>query len=269
MAVATTKQKIKACSARIKGPNLKVRDCGTPMLGERCANGEQHILPFPTGFCQMGACEGRRKESMSGVMMKTCSWWQRCPCDCHKIYDTLFGDSEMQRIVVDNSGYEPSPSPFWMPSPEERIAMLAEAHQHKDNAPRVIESPMPEVVPMTLERSYNETPTGRLAPGQLEAWVKYHCDVWLVEKERFPCIPTYLAAEIARKEGIPLPSVGAIAAVFDRWAAIGFAVTAKKPVRFERYTEDGIRLGLEGCKDRAKRNKRAAEAHAGRRIGKG
>jgi hypothetical protein len=40
--------------------------------------------------------------------------------------------------------------------------------------------------------------------------------------------------------------------VFKRWERIGFAVIDRKPTRFSRYTEDGVKLGLEVLKLKAK-----------------
>ena len=136
-------------------------------------------------------------------------------------------------------------------------------------APRVEESPLPDAVPATIVRAFNPTASGRAAPGELELWVKQHCDIWLVEAERFPCTPAYLSEEIGKAQGIKPPSVGAITAVFQRWVKIGFAEIGAKPARFLKYTDDGVKLGLEGCKVRHKAKRKAAEAAAGRRIGRG
>jgi hypothetical protein len=182
------------------------------------------------------------------------------------MYDQMFAASDMPRELVDNSEWVVKPE-FWMPTPEERIAMHAASEAPRPNAPTIVESPLPEAVPVTLRRSYTPTATGRAARGELEAWVKDHCDIWIVEADGSLCTPAYLATEIGRAQGIKEPSVGAISAVFDRWVKIGFATVLKKPTRFEGYTEQGIRIGLEGCKDKMKRSRKSAEAAAGRRIG--
>lgn len=177
--------------------------------------------------------------------------------------------AEMPRQLVDNSGYAPDHSEFQMPTLEERIAMHPLSSGPSSNAPRLVESPAPDLVPATVERAYAPTASGRAAPGELESWVKRECDVWLVEDEGFPCTPAYLAEQVGKTQGIKPPSVGAITAIFNRWVKIGFAEVAAKPARFVKYTEDGIRLGLDGCKARAKRQRRMAEAAAGRRFGRG
>jgi len=181
----------------------------------------------------------------------------------------MFQMSGMDRQVVDNSGYSPEHGGFWMPTLEERARMAVLSKSSGPVAPRVEESPLPDAVPATIVRTFTPTNTGRAAPGELELWVKQHCDIWLVEKYPFPCTPAWLSEEIGKTQGIKPPSVGAISAVFERWVKIDFASIAKKPTRFEGYTSNGITLGLEGCKAKLKAKRRAAEAAAGRRIGRG
>jgi hypothetical protein len=96
--------------------------------------------------------------------------------------------------------------------------------------------------------------------------VKTACDVWLVESYSFPCTPAWLAEEIAAAQAIKAPSVGAISAVFERWIKLGFAVIEKKPTRFVSYTDEGIKLGLEGLKARSKRTKQLTEAEKKRLL---
>lgn len=181
----------------------------------------------------------------------------------------MFAMADMERQVVDNSGYSPEHGGFWLPTLEERAQLAALSSSRSPVAPRIEESPAPDMVPATIVRAFVPTASGRAAPGELELWVKQQCDIWLVEQERFPCTPAYLAEAIGKDQGIKPPSVGAITAVFNRWEKLGFAVIASKPARFVKYTDDGVRLGLEGCKMRYKQKRKSAEAAAGRRIGRG
>jgi hypothetical protein len=114
--------------------------------------------------------------------------------------------------------------------------------------------------------SFTPTPTGRAARGELEAWVKEQTDIWAVEEYTFPCTPQWVAEEIGYDKGITAPSVGAVDAVFKRWEALGFATIERKPTRFTKYTEDGLKLGLEGLKRRAKMQKKLQKAAAMRGV---
>lgn len=182
------------------------------------------------------------------------------------MYDTMFRMSGLPREVVNNSKYHPPKGEFSMPSIEDRIRMHALSRPGLVNVPVLVESPLPDAVPVTIRRSFTPTATGRAARGELEAWVKDQCDIWIVEQDGNLCTPTMIAEEIGKTQGIKPPSVGAIGAVFDRWVKIGFAVIDKKPVRFTAYTEEGIRLGLEGCKEKAKRGKKLAIATSARTL---
>jgi hypothetical protein len=265
------KEKKYPCSAKIKNEkSLEIEPCGSIIpAGGRCPRYSEHMMSGKTGFCENGNCEGTNKRSYSGKTRPTCKWWKLCSCECHISYDRMFAMGDMDRQIVDNSGYVPDHGGFWMPTLEERAAMIASSTPASATSPRLEESPAPDIVPATLVKPFVPTPSGRAAPGELEWWVKKQTDIWLVENEDFPCTPKYLAEEISRTEGIAPPSVGAITAVFNRWVKLGFAEIGVKPARFIKYTEDGIKYGLEGCKERAKRKRRNAEAAAGRRIGRG
>ena len=267
-AATPTQPKLRICNEFIKDDNLKLVQCKTRLVEGRCSQRDKHVAKYKTGFCAKNWCEGQNPKTFSGAPAPTCKSWATCPCSCHTMYDQMYAATGMAREVVNNSEYRAPKGQFWMPSPEERIALHASSDIVRPNAPVVVESPLPEAVPVTLRRSYTPTATGRAARGELEAWVKDECDIWVVEQDGTLCTPPYLANEIGRKQGIKQPSVGAISAVFDRWVKIGFANIEKKPTRFISYTDQGIRLGLEGCKDKAKRAKRSAEAEAGRRIGR-
>lgn len=264
-------KRVLTCKGSVKNEKtLQVEPCNQLLVtdgigGFRCKNRDEHVLKYKTGFCAGGACEGSAKKAPSGRPMPTCKWWKRCPCECHKIFDMMFAASGMERQLQDNSGYKVDHSLFRMPTPEERLAMIASSVGTGPTTPIVIESPAPDLVPATIRRVFTPTATGRAARGELASWVKHECDVWLVEELIYKCTPPYLAEAIAKTQGFAKPpSVGAVDAVLKRWVEIGFAVVEKKPTRFIKYTDDGIRLGLEGCIERAKRTRRLQEAEAGR-----
>lgn len=257
--------KVQVCKKTVKDHTGKSGQCGMPLKGE-CRNKANHVRPFRTGFCTAGACEGKKKVSVSGRVMKPCLDWQHCPCDCHKQLDTLFAMTGKERTPQDMSGYEPPHNPYYMPSLEERALMHAMANNSTEEvAEVVVASPLPEVIPVTIKKTYNETKTGRAARGQLESWVREFCDEYLIEQYGEPCTPKFVAEQVAKAQGFATPpSQGAVDAVFKRWEAIGFATIGKKPTRFVGYTEEGIKLGLEAMKIREKDRARSAAAAAGR-----
>lgn len=256
----------RVCKRFIKDDKLKKVLCNKRFIDGRCGNEAIHVSRYKTGFCNQGWCEGSNPKTWSGAPAPTCKNWKTCGCTCHDTYDMMFSMSDQPRIVVNNSQWRAPKGEFWMPTPEERMALIASSRPGVPNAPKLVESPLPDAVPATIQRSYTPTASGRAARGELEAWVKEQCDIWIVEAEDFPCTPQYLSDEIGRVKGIKPPSVGAISAVFERWIKIGFANVYKKPTRFTGYTKQGIELGLEGCKDKAKRGKRLAQAASARTL---
>lgn len=269
------KNKLPLCKELVKGEvTLTVGPCGTQVIlrDQRffCPKNDSHLLKYKTGFCQNNNCEGSAKKSHNGKPMKTCSWWLRCPCECHKVYDSMYKMSEMPRVLVNNSGYEPELGGFRIPSAEERVAL----HGSSSSTPAIT---LPDIertvatpedrLPAMMRRDYAPTPTGIAARGELESWVKDQCDAWLVETEEFPCTPPYLSKEIAKAVGLgKAPSVGAISSVFDRWEKIGFAEIQRKPTRFVKYTEQGIKVGLDGLKALRKRSRKFEDAKTKRGV---
>ena len=260
------------CKENVKDEaTLKSKPCGKRLEDSRCPDKSQHMMKYPTGFCSNGDCEGAAKKTKDGKPRRTCRDWKICPHKCHQMFDMMFTMSEMPRILVDNSGYAVDHTEFWVPTAEERMAWIASSRPRHADAPVIIKSPAPDTVPMTVAYAFNPTTTGRAARGELESWVKDACDIWLVENQMATpdqhlsrCTPPYLANEISKEQGIKEPSVGAIDAVLKRWSLIGFAVTAAKPARFIEYTPEGIRIGLDGCKDKIRRNKKMANAASAR-----
>lgn len=224
-----------------------------------------------SGFCSIGHHEGGRYPGPSGKLNKTCTMIDSCTCDepnCHLFFNKLFNDSGMERVAVDNSGYEPGHLGFVLPEPEIVAAPSVLSTVGVPDTPDALESVAPGLVPPRKRHAYDPTQSGRAARGQLEDQVNEVCSTWVVEQIKLPCTPVYISEEIARKEGIKAPSTGAIAAVFDRWERIGYAVIGKKPTRFLQYTEDAIEHGLDWIKERAKRQgkSRAAAIQRGERI---
>jgi hypothetical protein len=246
---------LKTCKRKVRRAG-KHEECGKQFLGTGRHCGGVHLLPMKTGFCSNGWCEGKKATDWRGRPVPTCSFIETCPCGCHDTLDKLFAMTESERIVVESSGYSPPHRTFWMPSDDPIPVVDESSSPNGTGGPVVLESPAPDRVPASIVRDFTPTPSGRAAKGELEWWVKHQCDIWLIDEPGEPCTPSYLAAEIARDQGITPPSVGAINAVFERWIKLGFAVIEKKPTRFVRYTEDGVKYGLEKMKSDAKRRAR-------------
>jgi hypothetical protein len=170
--------------------------------------------------------------------------------------------SGMERVIQDNPEYHPQKSDYWMPSLADRVASSIAAASVPT---RVIESDAPDVVPPTVVREFAPTASGRSARGELELYVKRVCDAYLIEEDGTLCTPAYIAREVAKLMGVAKePSQGAINAVLERWTKLEFAWVGKKPTRFIGYTPDGVKLGLEALKLRAKDRRAAHQAASNR-----
>jgi hypothetical protein len=235
--------------------------CDHPYTTERCPNRDNHLMKYRTGYCADGLHEGTKPRSWNGKPMQVCKFFATCPCKCHDDLDMLFKMSERERIEpVLNPEWKPAPREFWMPSDDPTYVRHYRSSQDAVTPPVVLESPAPDLVPPTVAHSYAPTASGRAARGELESWVKVKCDEWLIEGYQMLCTPAWLSEEIADDQAIKPPSVGAISAIFDRWTKLGFAKIAKKPTRFLGYTDEGKKLGLDGMKARARRQRDMAQA---------
>lgn len=222
-----------------------------------------------SGYCMIGSCEGTKPKSASGQPMKTCDFIESCSCDCHILITKMFEIAEQPRQIMSNPEYMPVKSPFWMPTLEEVVRdRAARSHPAGTSTPPALKSPAPGTVPPVVAHSFGPTPTGRAARGELEDWINAVCGIWLVEKYPWDCTPVYIAAQIAKREGIAPPSTGAITAAFERWKDLGFAVVAKKPIRFVNYTPEGVKLGLDVMKEQAKRERRKVRDTVAKGLGR-
>jgi hypothetical protein len=166
----------------------------------------------------------------------------------------MFQMGGRERFAVNNSSYVADHGDFVMPDPADVSLARLSSNTSPATPPKRIESELPDVIPATIARQWIPTPTGRSARGELEAQIKWACDVWVVERDPEFCTPRYVSEEIGRQYGIRPPSVGAIDAAWKKWAKIGFARIGVKPTRFVGYTPEGIELTLEGCKEKYKRS---------------
>lgn len=250
------------CKSLVRKGDGSRAACGTLFNSkERCPKRDAHIMKLKTGYCSNGWHEGEKATGFGGDPVPTCKMILTCPCTCHDKLDKLYHMSGMERLPVDVSGYTPKPRTFWLPSDDPLPALSSPSGT---TAPRIIESAVPGRVAPRIERDFAPTPSGRAARGELEAWVLEQCDVWVIDEEDELCTPAMLATRIGREQGINPPSVGAINAIFERWIKLEFARIEKRPTRFVGYTEEGVRLGLEGMKIQAKRMKARQKADQNR-----
>ena len=215
---------------------------------------------FLSGFCGIGCHEGTKPRNVWGNPLVTCTSLDICECSCHKDIDLMFEMAGRPRIPVENPEYIPDRGNYIIPTREDVIA----ARITPENKPAVIQRPLE----VTQETEFAATRTGIRAKGQLEDQVLVVCGKFSRgELEVELLTPAAIAEQISRDAP---PSVGAISAVFDRWMRIGFAACAKKPVRFESFTREGLELGLSVMKEQFKvQQKRSEKTAVNRRMGVG
>jgi hypothetical protein len=245
------------CKAIYKNRYGAQEVCNRLLTKSGCPRSTIHLTKYVSGFCGIKACEGTIPLNVNGNALPTCKMWQTCACDCHLEYDKMFSMTNTERIAVNNSKYEPASHAWIMPDWDELALARLSSNPVAATAPGVIKSELPDEIPATVSREWTPTPTGRAARGELESQIKWACDVWMVDKDPEFCTLSHVSEEIGKHYGIRPPSLGAIDAAWKRWVLIGFANIATKPIRFESYTEEGIKLTLEGCKERARRKANA------------
>lgn len=237
---------VKLCSADVRR-GVEIQPCGNKLSRGECSKRADHQFPFPTGFCDSGWHEGDK------VNKPTCKFYMHCPCKCHQDLWFMFSLSDMERVAaVDNSIWK-AHIDFVMPSKEERIRERIRSSLQDTDGPTLVKSPAPGIVPDALAVAYAPTPSGRAARGELEQWVREVTDSYSVDPGVDIASPQWIAECIAKVHGLGRPpSSGAVDAVLKRWVRIGFAEIEFKPTRFTRYTEAGVKFGLEFMKMKAR-----------------
>jgi hypothetical protein len=198
-----------------------------------------------SGFCDVGSHEGTRPKGWSsGTPMKTCPYWLSCGCDCHKEVTRMFEMTGQERIEVPNPEYRPYERTFWMPSLEDKL-------------------PEPQADVVEHDDHLQVTATGRTRKGSLETAVQKVVLAWqeLPVAQRIEGLSVKdISEKVYENEGASLekpPSLGAVAAVLDRWVKYGYVMLGTKPVRVVTLTKEGKENGLEWCRARFKNEKAA------------
>lgn len=163
----------------------------------------------------------------------------------------------------------PVPNPDYIPYESGIMAFIEELNSgNMDETAPSLKVTEPKEVPLeaapTLAlsaKSFAPTATGYRAPGQLENEIRDVCNRYMMGEfeDGTACTPKFIQQTISSE---PEPSVGAIGQAFKTWERIGFAVIDKSPMRFVRFTADGMRFGLDEMKRRAKGQRRSARRSA-------
>lgn len=195
-------------------------------LAERSSSG------FVTGHCAVGACYGSKKVSASGARFKACQWKYEyrgklivCTHECHSQFE------EMLAMMAEMNGGDASALGILGPTGEPLTAVV-----RIDDTPRSV--PL-SLRPLDLEttRSFQPTPSGRAARGELEEKVRAVLAEYF---EKFPDGLTPKIVGLLVDKDSP-PSEGAIHSVMMRWVDKGLATIERKPFRFGTFTEAGRR----------------------------
>lgn len=213
--------------------------------------------PYITGFCNSGACEGTKKLSERGSLLRACSGeyvvqgkTYKCGCECHEVFRQI---AEITGLTVKHDLI----STFMGPSSIKETGTRANVPTTKSapvvglvvpsNALPVAETTgaSPSLVdqrgPTLAVPAFKPTASGRAARGELEEQVKYvlrqHFN--LAEVGTAPALVPKEISEIINKD--KPPSVGAVYAVLKRLQNRGLVVLADKPFRVVDTTEYGRR----------------------------
>lgn len=214
--------------------------------------------PYVTGFCNSGACEGTKKMSERGSLLRACSGEYviqgksySCGCDCHEVFRQiaeLTGISVKHDLISTFMGpasLKENAAPIDVPKPKEApvVGLLPSSF-----AAPVVDTAgvpsLPDVAPRPTASGVpapKMTPTGRAAKGELEGQVKYvlRQHFALAEMGTAPALSPKEICEIINKA--KPPSSGAVYAVLQRLKTKGIIALADKPFRVLDITEYGRR----------------------------
>jgi hypothetical protein len=178
---------------------------------------DEKKFPYVTQHCANGGHEGAKTLTAKGTMIRPCNWRYvfdfgvtvECSCKCHEITAGL-------AAMVEQMGRT-----YTMPPTVIEPAAEVEAIRKS-----LVDIRKPE---------FDSTPTGRLAPGQLERWV---LDV--VERKPIGGLImdiNYIIFEVSLAHPGYRPSAGAIQAVLQKWADMHYIKLETKPLRVEQVYE--------------------------------
>ena len=189
---------------------------------------------YVTGHCAVGNCYGAKNTTADGKrLLPSCQWKYEyrgnmivCTHSCHNdVSEMLALIEEMYSLSSGNPDLDlPSPVP-----PQLREAMTYVARI--DDRP--VYTPLLTVPTLDGPRTFEPTPTGRAARGELEEKVR----LAIIKVYGFEGLTPETIAVLVNKDDPP--SVGAIHAILTRWEERSLAIIARKPMRFVEFTELG------------------------------
>lgn len=236
-----------------------------------------------SGFCANGQHEGTKPVSFNGAPMRSCDLWENCGCTCHgkitEMYQLAGMDREPPEQSVDYlAAMRAQRAEFAMPSlydmPPDTPLSTPDGTGTPPDVERVVATPeraaygTNEPPPHgTVEPTFDPTPTGRRARGQLEFDVLKICDEFSRDVYEWEhCTPKLVAERIGHMYATEPPSTGAINAVWDRWEKLGFAKQDKKPSRFVCFEMDGSLVTLQMLKAKVRSDKKRLRADQRRGV---
>lgn len=204
-----------------------------------------------SGFCSVGFCEGTRPRSRSGKPVKVCVAFTICDCSCHTKINQMYEMTGAARIELQNPEYVPAPNPDLSFLHDDADAATTAAVGRITAPPR--EKPSSVAVGLReTARTFTATATGHRQRGQLETEVQLVCNRHMVGEIEGMLTTKAIAFFIDPENP---PSQGAIGAVLERWAKMGYATIGSKPLRFTGYTVEGMSKGLEKMRAEQKRRR--------------
>lgn len=208
-------------------------------------------MPIVSGFCDTGSHEGTARLSPGGSLLVPCKQTYHvhsghkiltfvCTCDCHKDFNEIRQMMAMMKATHDgNDAILDAPILQEIPAPTVggTSGVTPVTATPAPFAPVVGTSLRPTIPAKPVEKTFDPTPTGRAARGQLEEKVRIVV-AQLHELAAGMLTPKMIAGRINKDSP---PSQGAVHAVLIRWEQRGLVELAKNPFRFEKFTDLGKR----------------------------
>lgn len=215
-----------------------------------------------SGFCGIGLHEGTRPRNIWGTAQKVCTILgldgeARCNCKCHKEIDEMYESAGMPRVPQQNPDWKPPPrqdlSYVWADSLVGPVGNTSGDGER----PAVTHTDAGIAVDAPRYSGDDRAPSGTRRRGQLEEEVQRIC-VGYLEGEFSTDEDGYMSTKHIAHLIDPEdpPSSGAVHSVLLRWEKIGYAVLNRDPMEFALLTPDGMKMGLNALKSKAKASRK-------------
>lgn len=185
---------------------------------------------YVTGHCAVGNCYGTKNLTPDGKrLLPACNGRYEyrgtlilCTHSCHSEV------REMLAMIEELNALTGGDNALSLPS---QLREAATVTVRIDDTP--LYDPFLSVPTLGGPRTFEPTPTGRAARGELEDKVRRA----IIRVYGFESLTPETIAVLVNKEDPP--SVGAVHAVLTRWEDKSFAILDRKPMRFVEFTELG------------------------------